>query len=127
LFTPYAVVTVDCEFSQARTSPTRKAVIFAPSLIGWGKVPAFTLRHSVAPLKGSGAGRSGRLGLCTKHDSRMNALSGRVSNDGIPAVAVGIGAEMAPGIVDCFALGLRDIVCPHVIEGSTVELEARLE
>ena len=53
------------------------------SLTGLGNVPAFTLRQSVGAENGSGAGRPGRLGLCTKCDSRMNALSGNSSNEGI--------------------------------------------
>lgn len=55
-------------------------------------MPAFTLRHKVGPEKGRGTGVSGRLGLCTSCDSRMNALSGRASKTEVwmGALAAGI-------------------------------------
>lgn len=56
-----------------------QAVTRWDNLTGFGNVPAFTIRHSVGALKGSGARRPGRLGLCTNCDSRMNALSGNRS------------------------------------------------
>ena len=68
-----------CAVIQARTSPTLKAVTRSESLMGFGNVPAFTLRHSVGAEKGRGAGVSGLLGLCTSCASRMKALSGSAS------------------------------------------------
>jgi len=49
--------------SQALTEPTFQAVTRSDSLIGFGKVPAFTLRHKVGALNGSGAVLVGRLTL----------------------------------------------------------------
>ena len=68
-----------CAVIHARTVPTFQAVTRSDSLIGLGNVPAFTMRQSVGAEKGRGAGVSGRLGLCTSCDSRMNALSGSAS------------------------------------------------
>jgi hypothetical protein len=68
-----------CAVIQARTVPTFQAVTRSDSLIGLGNVPAFTLRHKVGAEKGRGAGVSGRFGLRTSWDSRMNALSGNAS------------------------------------------------
>jgi hypothetical protein len=76
---PFQTVAV-CWSIQALTSPTLQAVTRSDSRCGFGKVPAFTLRHRVGALKGRGAGVSGRLGLCTSCDSRMNALSDKESN-----------------------------------------------
>jgi hypothetical protein len=73
---PYAMA---CAVIQARTSLTFQHVTLSDSLIGLGNVPAATLRHNVGALNGSGAGCSGRFGLCTSCDSRMNALSGSAS------------------------------------------------
>jgi hypothetical protein len=64
-------------------SPTRHAVTRFESFTGFGNVPSFTFLHSVGAEKGSGAGLSGHLGLCTNCDSRMKALSGSLSNEGI--------------------------------------------
>ena len=55
---PYAQ---DCAVIQARTAPTFQPVTRSDSLTGLGNVPAFTLRHKVGALKGSGAGVPGRL------------------------------------------------------------------
>ena len=71
----------------ARTSPTFHAVTRWDNLYGGGKVAAFTLRHKVGAENGSGAGVEGRLWLCTSCASRMNALSGSKSNDGITATS----------------------------------------
>jgi hypothetical protein len=64
------------------TSATCHAVTRVESLTGFGKVPAATLRHKVAELKGKRAGYLGRLGSKTKCDSRRKALSGNSSNEG---------------------------------------------
>lgn len=66
--------------SQALTEPTFQAVTRSDSLIGFGKVPAFTLRHKVGALNGSGAVLVGRLALWTSCASRTYALSGSASN-----------------------------------------------
>ena len=80
----HAAYTVACAVIQARTVPTFQAVTRWDNLTGAGNVPAFTLRHRVGAEKGSGAGVSGRFGLCTSCDSRMNALSGSASKtDGV--------------------------------------------
>jgi hypothetical protein len=50
-----------CDAIQERTAPTCQQVTRSESLIGFGNVPAFTLRQSVFPLNGSGTGVSGRL------------------------------------------------------------------
>lgn len=78
---------------------------------GFGKVPAFTLRHSVGPLKGKGAGHSGRFELCTSWDSRMNALSGSVSNEGMPAIGLLVSAGMIVAMGVCCALSFSDMIC----------------
>ena len=93
----------------------------AESLTGAGNCPAATLRHSVVPEKGSGAGVFGRFRLCTSCDSRMNAPSGIRSNDGIGDVAAvgwGVCAVGGAAFGFCFALGLYDIECPSVSEGA---------
>lgn len=48
--------------------------------MGLGNVPALTLRHSVGALNGKGTGVSGRCGLCTSWDTRMNEPSDSASN-----------------------------------------------
>jgi hypothetical protein len=48
--------------------------------MGFGKVPALTLRHKVGALKGSGPDLSGLVGLCTNCASRTYALFGSASN-----------------------------------------------
>lgn len=85
------------------------------SLIGFGKVPALTLRQSVGAENGNGVGRSGRFGLCTRCDSRIKALSGSVSNDGITDVAVGGGAVMGVETGELIALVLDDTVSLRLV------------
>ena len=80
-------------------SPTFQAVTRSDNLTGLGNVPAFTLRHSVGAENGKGAGLSGCLGLWTSCVSRMNALSGRVSNDGIVGAGVCAGMAAASGVL----------------------------
>lgn len=76
-----------------------------------------TMRQSVGALNGSGAGVPGRLGLCTSCASRMKALSGSASNDGI--VEVGFCAGMLTAIGDLGDMGLCDI------SGVLVKLQTR--
>ena len=75
-----------CALIHSRTAPTFHAVTLSDNLNGLGKVPAATLRHSVGAENGNGAGVVGRLGLWTSCASRMKALSGIKSNDGIAAI-----------------------------------------
>jgi hypothetical protein len=100
-----ALYTVVCAVIQARTSPTRQAVTRSDNLCGAGNVPAFTLRHKVGAEKGRGAGVSGRLGLCTIFDSRMNALSGRASKTEVWMVALAAGMLDATGVLMGVILG----------------------
>ena len=58
----------------------------APSRTGAGKDWSRTLRHKVAGLNGSGAGRVGCLGSRTSCDWRTSAESGSSSKLGIAAV-----------------------------------------
>lgn len=44
-----------CPCNQARISPTFQAVTRSDSLMGFGNVPALTLRHKVGELNGKGA------------------------------------------------------------------------
>ena len=90
------------------------------NLNGAGNVPAATLRHSVGPENGSGAARSGRLGLRTRCDSRIRALSGSVSNDGMVSAGFGACAGILAAIGFCLALLGCDIECPRVSEGSNI-------
>lgn len=92
---------------QARTAPTFQAVTLTESLMGFGKVPSFTLRQRVGALKGKGAGVLGRLGLWTSWDSRMNALSGKTSNtEGLRDIFSGKRLDALAGLD---AMGLGDI------------------
>jgi hypothetical protein len=111
---------VTCAVIQARTAPTFQAVTRSESFDGLGNVPAFTLRQRVGALKGNGAGVDGRLGLCTSCASRMKALSGRASNEGIAAAERWTCNVVIAVIGVCFALGLDDILCPRVNEGFNV-------
>lgn len=88
--------------------------------MGLGKVPAFTLRHSVGAEKGKGAGVSGLLGLCTSCASRMKALSGRASKTDWWMVVFCAG--MLAAIGGLRPVGWGDIACLAVKEGSNVEL-----
>lgn len=106
-----------CALIHARTSATRQAVMRCENLTGAGKVLFLTLRHSVGALKGSGTARHGRLGLCTRCASRMKALSGSVSNDGMVSAGLGACAGILAAIGFCFALLGCDMVRPHVNEG----------
>lgn len=105
---------------QARTSPTFHAVTRWDNLYGGGKVAAFTLRHKVGAENGSGAGVEGRLWLCTSCASRMNALSGSKSNDGITATGWAGAAAVLAATGVCFGLVVRDTMCPPKSEGPIV-------
>jgi hypothetical protein len=59
---PYADA---CAAIQARTSLTFQHVTREEILIGLGNKPFATIRQRVGEEKGSGAGTSGRFGLCT--------------------------------------------------------------
>lgn len=111
-----------CAAAHARISPTFQAVTRSDSFTGLGNVPAFTFRHSVGAENGKGAGLSGCLGLWTNCASRMNALSGRVSNEGI------IGAGGCAGMLDAIgvlmAKGFGDIAGYLLKEGCNVQLFA---
>jgi hypothetical protein len=104
--TPYAM---PCAAIHARTSLTLHPVTRWDNLTGAGNVPSFTLRQSVGALKGSGAGAPGRFGLCTSCDSRMNALSGRWSNDGI------VGVDLCAGVLDAIGV-LGDAIWGDISE-----------
>jgi len=104
--TLYAVA---CAAIQARTVPTFQAVTRSDNLMGLGNVPFFTLRHSVGAENGKGAGLLGCLGLWTRCASRMYALSGRVSNDGIVGVVDCAGMLAAIGVLGL--AGFSDISC----------------
>ena len=54
-FNGVVIHAASCANSQALTSPTFQAVTRSDSFTGLGKVPAFTFRHKVGELKGSGA------------------------------------------------------------------------
>lgn len=70
-----------CADIHARTWPTCQAVTRALNLVGWGNLPALTMRHSVGAENGKGAtALQGHLGLRTSCDSRTHALSGSTSN-----------------------------------------------
>lgn len=112
---------------QLRTSPTFQHVTRSDNLMGLGKVPAFTLRHSVGAENGRGAGVVGRLGLWTSCASRMKALSGRVSNDGISTAGLMGCAGMLVDTGVCFAVGLYDIGSLRVSEGSNIVALGRLK
>ena len=101
-----------CAVIQARTAPTFQQVTRSDSLMGLGNLPAATSRHNVGAENGRGAGVVGRLGLWTSCASRMKALSGRVSNDGIAAAGLWACAGMVAAIGVCFAVGLYDIGIP---------------
>jgi hypothetical protein len=89
--------------------------------MGLGKVPAFTLRHKVGALKGRGAGVSGRDGLWTSWDSRMNALSDSASNiEGLMGAfcagmldAIGVLAGAGLGDISVLLLSQSDMECMH--------------
>jgi hypothetical protein len=98
-----------CALIHSRTAPTLHAVTLADNLYGFGKVPAATLRQSVGALNGRGAGMVGRLGLWTSCASRMNALSGITSNDGVAAVGFGCFTGIGAAIAGDKILGLCDI------------------
>ena len=66
------------------------------------------MRHSVGAENGNGAGVVGRLGLWTSCASRMKALSGIKSNDGITAVGFCGCNVMVAAIAVLAALGLID-------------------
>jgi hypothetical protein len=100
-----ALYAVACAVIQARTVPTFQAVTRSDNLCGLGNVPAFTLRHKVGAEKGRGAGVSGRLGLCTSCDSRMNALSGRASKTEVWMLALTAGVLDAIGVFRGVILG----------------------
>ena len=89
-----------CALIHSRTAPTFHAVTRSDNLNGLGKVPAATIRHSVGAENGNGAGVAGRLGLWTSCASRMKALSGIKSNDGITAM----GFSGCTGMVTAFAV-----------------------
>ena len=102
--TPYLVVRMAgyravCALIQSRTSPTRQAVTLSANLNGFGNVPAATLRHNMGAEKGSGAGVSGRFGLCTSRDLRMNALAGSASKTDRWMVACCAGMLWAIGVL----------------------------
>ena len=103
-----------CAVIQARTAPTFQQVTRSDNLMGLGNLPAATSRHNVGAENGRGAGVVGRLGLWTSCASRMNALSGRVSNDGISAASLMDCAGMLADIGVCFAVGFCDTLCPPV-------------
>ncbi len=110
-----------CAAIQARTAPTCQAVTRSDNLMGLGNVPAFTLRHSVGALKGRGAGVSGRDGLWTSWDSRMNALSDSASNiEGLMGAfcagmldAIGVLAGAGLGDISVLLLSQSDMECMH--------------
>lgn len=72
------------------------------------------LRVEVGAENGSGTAAPGLLGLGTNCASRINALSGRASNEGITAVAVGAGAVMRVEAGDCFALRVCETLIAFV-------------
>jgi hypothetical protein len=94
-----------CALIHSRTAPTFHAVTRSDNLNGLGKVPAATIRHSVGAENGNGAGVVGRLGLWTSCASRMNALSGIKSNDGITAMGFCCCTGMVAAITVLAALG----------------------
>ena len=89
--------------------------------MGLGNVPAFTFRHKVGALNGKGAGVSGRWGLCTSWDSRINALSDRASNiEGFMGAfcagmldAIGALARAGLGDISVLLLSQSDMECMH--------------
>lgn len=110
--------TAACAAIQARTAPTLNAVTRSDSFIGLGNVPAFTLRQSVGAEKGSGAGESGRFGLCTSCDSRMKALSGRASKTEWIIDALAAGMLNAIGVIG--DVGLFGTVWNSLEEAPTI-------
>ena len=121
-FAPCGVVLIAghrpvCALIQSRTSPTRHAVTLSDNLNGLGNVPAATLRHNVGAEKGRGAGVSGRFGLCTSCDSRMNALAGSASKTDGWMVGCCAGMPDVNGVLD--VVDLFDMSC------RPIELTAR--
>jgi hypothetical protein len=119
--TAYAMA---CAVIHARTVPTFQAVTRSDNFTGLGNVPAFTLRQRVGALNGNGAGWSGRLGLCTSCDSRINALSGSASKIELWMIAFDAGMLDAIGVLG--AVGLRDISGYLLSEGSTINFALSL-